>query len=748
MIIDKNISEFIVFAEDRLSHALQKIEDNRHHFVIILSQSGRMEGVLTDGDFRRWVITQGRVDVTDTVGAATNREFAFGLISDPPESIAKRLTEHIEFLPLVDAQHHLIAIARKRESDLSIGNFRISKDSPTFVIAEIGNNHNGNIDTAKRLVDEAIIAGANCVKFQLRDMDSLYRNNGKSDDASADLGAQYTLDLLERFQLNRDEMAAIFDYSQQQGALPLCTPFDIVSLEFLKEYGMAAYKLASADLTNHDLLLAMVDSGVPLLCSTGMSRENEIIDATDLLKRRGAQFVLLHCNSTYPAPFKDINLRYLSRLQQIGTCHVGYSGHERGYSIAVAAVSMGAKVIEKHFTLDRNQEGNDHRVSLLPHEFKDMVEAIRAVESALGTDAERQVTQGEMMNREVLGKSLVITCDLAKDAIISGQMIDVKSPGNGLSPYHKRRLIGRRAKRDFRQGDFFFPSDIAEKQAEAREYCFRRPFGIPTRYHDFRQMLDMSNLDLVEFHLSYKDLDVDIESFLDQSYDIGFVVHSPELFAGDHILDLCSFDDEYCRHSIVELQRVIDTTRTLKHYFPKTARPLIVVNIGGATQDSHLTRTERERFYDRFRSSLRELDTEGVELIPQTMPPFPWHFGGQRYQNLFMDPNEIADFCCQNGMRVCLDVSHSKLACNYYKWSFSGFVEKVAPVTAHLHLVDADGVDSEGLQIEEGSIDFAALANGLDRFAPTASFIPEIWQGHKNEGEGFWLALERLEKWF
>ncbi len=130
------------------------------------------------------------------------------------------------------------------------------------------------------------------------------------------------------------------------------------------------------------------------------------------------------------------------------------------------------------------------------------------------------------------------------------------------------------------------------------------------------------------------------------------------------------------------------------------------------------------------------------------MPPFPWHFGGQRHHNLFVDPQDTAQFCHENGYRVCLDVSHSKLACNHHKWSFKEFIEQVGPYTAHLHIADAEGVDGEGLQIGEGEIDFPALAEYLEKAAPQASFIPEIWQGHKNEGEGFWMALERLESFY
>lgn len=748
MIIDKNFSDYIVCSEDCITRALKKIGRNQHRFIIVVSHSGILQGIMTDGDFRRWVVQQEDISLSQKVENVMNRKYEFAHITDSPETIKKRLNKKIEVIPLVDKQHRLVAIAKKRDSNLLLGDFKLTEDSPVFVIAEIGNNHNGSLARAKQLIDEAIETGADCVKFQMRDMDALYKNNGCADDESADLGAQYTLDLLAKYQLPKKELFKAFDYCKQKGILPLCTPFDKTSLAHLEDYGMPAYKLASADLTNHDLLRAMAETGKPLICSTGMSTESEILKAIEILKSIGSQFVLLLCNSTYPAPFKDINLNYLDRLKEIGNCFVGYSGHERGISIPIAAVSRGAKVIEKHFTLDRDLEGNDHKVSLLPAEFTDMVKGIREVEQALGTKNERRITQGEMMNREVLGKSLIINCNLPIGETITQEMIEVKSPGNGLPPYRINELLGIKAKRDFKEGDFFFPSDVEQTEIKPRSYNFDRPFGVPVRYHDAQEIIPLSNFDLVEFHLSYKDMLVDIQGIFKTTFDIDFVVHSPELFAGDHILDLCSFDDIYRKRSVKELQSVINLTREIKTYFPKTKKPLIIVNVGGATQHAHLQPKTRQKYYEKLTQSLSELDMTGIEIIPQSMPPFPWHFGGQRYQNLFMDPNETAEFCKAHGMRICLDISHSKLACNYFKWSFSKFIETVGEYTAHLHIVDAEGLDSEGLQIGEGDIDFYALARDLEAFAPNASFIPEIWQGHKNKGEGFWIALDLLENLF
>jgi N-acetylneuraminate synthase len=152
--------------------------------------------------------------------------------------------------------------------------------------------------------------------------------------------------------------------------------------------------------------------------------------------------------------------------------------------------------------------------------------------------------------------------------------------------------------------------------------------------------------------------------------------------------------------------------------------------------------------HEMIAESLQMIDQGGVEIILQTMPPFPWHFGGQRYHNAFVFSQDIVNFCDSYGYRICLDISHSQLACNYYGNSFREFLKSVGKYSAHLHIVDAYGIDGEGLQIGEGVTDFGMVADLLDSVAPNASFIPEIWQGHKNNGEGFWIALEKLEQWF
>lgn len=746
MYIDRNISNYIIHEDETVQDSLGELNKRKGRILIVTDNKDVVKGVVTNGDILRWLIDHPSPDLKIKISELINSNFKF-VVSGNEKEIPE-LLKNINHVPIITKKNQLIAIGIKNtpKQGIKIDNKFISgSDSKTFVIAEIGNNHQGNISAAKTLVDQCVEAGADCAKFQMRDLESLYHNAGNKDDESENLGTQYTLDLLSKYQLSKEELIEVFDYCKEKEIIPLCTPWDIKSFEVLENYGMPAYKIASADLTNHELISEIAKTGKPIICSTGMSSEKEIVETIELINSFGCPFVMLHCNSTYPSPFEDINLNFIPKLKELSNAPVGYSGHERGIAVSIASVALGATVIERHITTDKSLEGNDHKVSLLPHEFKNLISGIREVDLALGVK-NRMLSQGEMMNRVNLAKSLVINQDLKKGVKIEKEMISVKSPGKGLQPNRIKELIGLHAKHNFKSGDFFYPNDIQQKTIQRRNYSFNRPWGIPVRFHDFIKLTKDIDPDLVEFHLSYKDLDVDFKKHIPSNQIMDFVIHSPELFSGDHTLDLCEMDEKYRSKSIKELQRVINLTRDLNKLFPKTKTPKIVVNVGGFSENDFLSSEEKSQCYAQLNDSLNKLDSEGVELIPQTMPPFPWHFGGQRYHNLFVSANEIVEFCQLQNMRICLDISHSKLACVHNKESFFEFIKKTAKYSAHLHIADSENTGGEGLQIGEGEIDFYSLGEILKNECPNVSFIPEIWQGHENNGEGFWTAFEKLEK--
>jgi sialic acid synthase SpsE/sugar phosphate isomerase/epimerase len=614
-----------------------------------------------------------------------------------------------------------------------------------FVIAEIGNNHNGSIELGQQLVDASIAAGADAVKFQLRNREALYRR--KADGSRAeDLGVEYIQDLLDKVDLSIEQHRQLRAYCAQKNVTYICTPWDEPSVDALASFEVAALKIASADLCNPYLIAKAATLGKPLILSTGMSFEQEIQRAIVQLSGLNAQFALLHCNSTYPAPEGDIQLGYLRRLQELHST-IGYSGHERGTAITLGAVALGAKLVERHITLDRGMEGPDHLASLEPAEFKQLVDGIRQLEQALPWQGPgRHVSQGELLNRENLSKSVIAARDITTGMTFAADMLRVASPGQGLPPYRLPELIGKPAARDIASGGFLFESDIAGERAEEK-LNFRLPvrWGVPVRYHDFLDYHRRITPDLYEFHLSYLDLSVQPQPFLTQVDCSRLVVHAPELFENSELLDLASDDLAYRERSIVNLQRVVDATQQIAEFFPKADARLIVANVGGISADAPLPFAHRAELYRRFHESCARVNFGNTELIPQNMAPFPWHFGGQRHQNIFMMPEELAAQARGHGLRLCLDLSHLSMTCFHFGLDFQQALTLLLPYSAHLHVADAKGVNGEGVLMGTGDVDWPKTWAQIRR-QPAVSFIPEVWQGHKDHGAGFWSALKFLEQ--
>ena len=613
-----------------------------------------------------------------------------------------------------------------------------------YVIAEVGNNHNGSLELARQLVDAAIEAGADCVKFQLRNREALYRR--KADGSRAeDLGVEYIQDLLDKVELSLQEHRQVREYCAAKGITYLCTPWDEPSVDALAEFDVAALKIASADLSNPYLIAKAASLGKPLILSTGMSFEHEIVRAIEQLKALGTPFALLHCNSAYPAPESDIQLGYLRRLQELHDL-IGYSGHERGTAITLGAVALGAKLVERHITLDRDMEGPDHLASLEPLEFRQLVEGIRQLELALPWQGPgRHASQGELLNRENLGKSVIAAQDIAQGCVLQAHMLRVASPGQGLPPYRLPELLGKPAQRDIALGDFLFESDLQAQQPQ-QPLRFQMPirWGVPVRYHDFLDYRRRIQPDLYEFHLSYRDLGLAPQPFLAPVECSRLVVHAPELFENSELLDLVADDPAFRRRSIDNLKRVVEATEQIGAFFPNADARLIVANIGGFSADAPRPLAMREQLYARFHESCAQIDFGSTELIPQNMAPFPWHFGGQRHQNIFMMPDELAAQARDSGLRLCLDLSHLQMTCFHFALDFQEALALLLPYSAHLHVADAKGTNGEGVLMGTGDIDWPRAWAQI-KAHPQVSFIPEVWQGHKDHGAGFWSALRYLQ---
>lgn len=722
--------------------AVNCIESDRLKTAFVVDAEQRLVGVVTDGDVRRYLLNGGQIGLSVT--ACMNRSFRVVSVGIPRAELLRTLDLGYGVVPGVDQQGRLVAAYTRDRGSVLVNGLALGGDH-VYVIAEVGNNHQGSLELAKRLVDAAVAARADAVKFQIRNRDALYRR--KSDGSRAeDLGVEYLQDLLDKVELGLDEHRQLRTYCAQHDIDYICTPWDEPSVDVLAEFDVAAVKIASADLSNPYLMSKAAGLGKPLILSTGMSYEHEIVRAIGHLNALGAAFALLHCNSTYPAPEADIQLGYLRRLQDLHGL-VGYSGHERGTAVTLGAVALGAKLVERHITLDRGMEGPDHLASLEPAEFAQMVEGIRQLEQALPWHGPgRRVSQGELMNRETLGKSVVAARDIARGTVLDAAMLRVASPGQGLPPYRLPELLGKPAGRDIAEGGFLFDSDL-DLTCTTDKLTFDLPvrWGVPVRYHDFLDYRRRIEPDLYEFHLSYRDLGLRPQPFLAEVGCSRLVVHAPELFEDSELLDLAAADPAYRNRSIRNLQRVVDTTLQIAESFPAATDILIIANCGGFSADAPLPGDVHDELYARFCESYRQVDFGRTELIPQNMPPFPWHFGGQRHHNMFMLPDDLVARADRFGLRLCLDLSHLQMTCAHFGLDFQLALKQLLPHTAHLHVSDAKGVSGEGVLMGEGDIDWTQTWEHIGHY-PEVSFIPEVWQGHKDHGAGFWAALDYLQQ--
>ncbi len=323
--------------------------------------------------------------------------------------------------------------------------------SRVFVIAEAGVNHNGSIEIAKKLIDSASAAGADAVKFQTFRAESLVCKTAKK--AEYQLGvtdrSETQYDMLKKLELTEQMHKELMEYCAKKKIMFLSTPFDIGSVKLLSKLGMQIFKIPSGEITNLPYLREIAGHQKKVILSTGMSNMNEVKAAVDVLKENGAaDIILLHCNTQYPTPVSDVNLLAMVKMHEELGLPVGYSDHTLGIEVPIAAAALGAAVIEKHFTLNKNMEGPDHKASLESQELKRMVEGIRKTELALGVGI-KQASDSEKENRDIVRKSIVAASGIKKGEKYTEENLTVKRPGIGISPMRWDEVIGKTAGRDY-----------------------------------------------------------------------------------------------------------------------------------------------------------------------------------------------------------------------------------------------------------------------------------------------------------
>ena len=324
-----------------------------------------------------------------------------------------------------------------------------------YIIAEAGDNHNGDFHLALKLIDVAVGSGADCVKFQTFVTEEVIsRRAKKAEYQKASTGSDESqFEMVKKLELSFKDFQDLNAYCQSKRIQFLSTPFDLPSIAFLDTLDMPFWKIPSGEVTNLPYLLAIAKTKKPVVMSTGMCEMTEIKAAMEVLRANGTpKITLLHCNTEYPTPFEDVNLRAMLTIKEHFGVDVGYSDHTKGIEVPIAAVAMGATIIEKHFTLDRNMQGPDHKASLEPQELADMVKSIRNIEKSLGNGV-KIPSPSERKNIEIARKSIVARCTIKKGDFLTEVNITTKRPGNGISPMRWFEVLGTKAIHDFGEDD-------------------------------------------------------------------------------------------------------------------------------------------------------------------------------------------------------------------------------------------------------------------------------------------------------
>lgn len=324
-----------------------------------------------------------------------------------------------------------------------------------LIIAEAGVNHNGSLEIAKKLVDKAVEAGVDIIKFQTFKAEKLVSKSAKQAEyqkknisSSAD-DSQYNM--LKKLELSEQDHQELMAYCKKKGIRFWSTAFDFDSIDYLHTLNLGLWKIPSGEITNYPYIKKIAQYHEPVILSTGMCEMSDISAVMNVLQKNGVQknqITILHCNTEYPTPYEDVNLLAMQQIKKEFNVAVGYSDHTKGIEVPIAAVALGASVIEKHFTLDRNMEGPDHKASLEPDELKAMASAIRNIEKALGT-GKKAVSESERKNIAIARKSIVAACPIKKGDVLTEDNLTVKRPGTGISPMQWEKVIGTKAIKDF-----------------------------------------------------------------------------------------------------------------------------------------------------------------------------------------------------------------------------------------------------------------------------------------------------------
>lgn len=626
----------------------------------------------------------------------------------------------------------------------------------TYYIAEIGKACNGDLNYCWELLNECKKANVNAVRFHHFDSAESIHSSllNKETDTERTWSFRLKIPFDKENLFSMEGYRIILDWCRELNIDFIATPWDIKSFQLFKTIGVTNYKIHSMNAMNIPLLEVITEQFSKLYISTGGLSEREIEQLFENLNLKNRNdIILLHAVCAYPAPETIINMRAMQSLKKY-TETVGYSSNDILDSSILTAVALGANVIEKHVHLFETDK-EVHKASINIKDFARLIVEANQVKRLLGT-ATIHESRGEMINQEIFSKSIVLKKDIEEGEILDGDNLTLKLPSKGINAKQWYNVIGKKAAKKLKKGDYLFTSDminsnpgnlnLLQKNSNVDRSYIPGKLGIVARLNDIDKITKDRNIDYVEIHYAASDLN---KQDYCKDYDLDLVVHFPE-YAEGKMLDLCSYDEKLRQFSIDIINKVMQKARELKPHFRKCTGDLkFVIHPGAMTFPKLLNNPEKQ--FDLFADSLKKLDSTGLEVLIENMLSFAWFLtddwsANQGLNNSFMDAEEMYNFCVSQNYGMCLDLCHAKLYTNNTGKSFLEYMKKVKPLVRHLHYSDCVGIDGEGLQVGDGDINWREVCEVFCDHQ--YGWTPEIWNGHHDNGQKFCEAHVRLNREF
>lgn len=597
------------------------------------------------------------------------------------------------------------------------------------IIAEIGINHDGDFDKAKKLIDLAKESGVWGIKFQYRNLTRSYHGQSK------EIGDESLKHEIEKVYLSPSKILELTTYAKKKNLKAGISFFikeDALDFnEHISEFDF--YKIPSVELSNLVLIDHLMKKEKLVLLSTGCHDEYEIKQVIAHLKSKN-NWMMLHCVSNYPLASYNAKLGYIKRLEQLCEKSVGYSSHDQDWELCLLALKEGATIIERHITLDKNDKGLDHSTSSTPDEFKKLGDIIKNWNDIYRGNEERVLNQGELLNKQNLGRSFVSLEDYEIGDQIELDKLEYRSPKTGLDINTIGSFLSKKLVKPLNKGEVLQPShfkNVFELTENEIQKCISKRISLPIRLHDAVEIQKTFPLKNFEFHLSYVEVLGDFDYAIIENEN-QYSIHLPDYIDSVTLIDPFS-DDSYQK----ELSdKIIRRCKDIGDEIYKITQKQVVI-VGSFS----LYKVEKNKFYFNLKELFEKLNDKKTIFIPQWLPPIAWYFGGSIVLDVFNDDDAI-NFIEENNFPICLDISHLFMCKSNLEMSFEKAYETLLKNTEHIHIADAKGIDGEGIEI--GSGDKGNL-NYIKRILenPNQKVI-EVWQGHLDNFAGFRTALKTI----